>query len=103
VVAGRVLVLHLAFEHVRDRLEAAMRMVGRAHRLARAVVCRAHLVEEQKGIDQGEPPCGERPAHDEASALELAVRRLDARDGPAAVLAGHLRLTSPTGSQSFGP
>ena len=73
-VPGRVLVLELALEHVGDRLEAAVRMVGRADRLARPVVDRPHLVEEQERIDQLEPGGRERAAHDEAAALGLLVR-----------------------------
>src|ERR1700674_3899091 len=72
-VAGGIFVLHLAFEHVGDSLEAAVRMIGSADRLAGAVVDRAHLVDEQERIDRIDPLSREWPAHDETAALLLAV------------------------------
>jgi hypothetical protein len=68
-MAVGVLVLHLAFQHVGDGLETAVRMVRRAHRLARAVVHRAHLIQQQEGIEVHEHLGGERTVHDEAAAL----------------------------------
>ena len=68
-VPGGVLVLELSLEHVGHRLEAAVRMVGRAHGLARAVVGRPHLVEEQEGIDEVEARGRERTPNDEAARL----------------------------------
>jgi hypothetical protein len=49
-VAGGVFVLHLAVEHVGDRLEPAVRVVRRTDGLARGVRDRAHLVEDQEGV-----------------------------------------------------
>ena len=72
-VAGGVLVLPVALEQVGDGLEPAVRMVGRAHRLARAVLDRAHLVEEQEGVDLLQSRRGERTADDEAAAFLLGV------------------------------
>ena len=77
-VARRVLVLELALQHVSDGLEAAMRMIGRADRLAGAVVDRPHLVEQQERIDHVQSRGRDRPAHDEACPLALAVRGDDA-------------------------
>src|SRR6266704_3004734 len=45
-VAGRVLVLELALQHISDGLEAAMRVIWRADRLAGSVIDRPHLVEQ---------------------------------------------------------
>ena len=71
-MAGGVLVLHLSVEEVRHCLESAMRMIGRADGLARRVVDRSHLVEEQEGIEVIEDLRREGPAHPETSALESA-------------------------------
>src|SRR5439155_5639952 len=79
-VSRGVLVLELALQHVRDRLESAVRMIGRALGLAGAVARRPHLVEQQKWIDEGQPAGGERTSDDEAAALELTVRRDHALD-----------------------
>src|SRR5580765_189480 len=78
LVASGVLVLELALEHVGDGLEAAVRMVGRAHGLARGVIDRAHLVEQQEGVDQVQALGGKGTPHDEAGALALAVGGDDA-------------------------
>ncbi len=75
---GRVLVLELALQHVGDGLEAAVRVIGRADRLAGAVVDRPHLVEKEERIDHVQSRGRHRPAHDEACAFALAVRRDDA-------------------------
>ena len=70
-----VLVLDRALEDVRDGLEAAMRMVGRADRLARAVLDGTELVEQQERIDEmGRPPSG--------AAGEPRSRHLPAACGP---------------------
>ena len=66
--------LHRAVEHVGHGLEAAVRVVGRALRLARAEIDRAHVVEEQERVDLRERRGRERPAHLEPAALELADR-----------------------------
>ena len=79
-VAGTVLVLELAFDHVGDGLEAAMRMIGRAHRLTGRVIGRPHLVEQQERIDDLQPGHRKRPADDEPRALLLAIGVNDAMD-----------------------
>ena len=66
--------LELAVQHVGHRFESAVWMIGCALGLARAIVRRPHFVEQQKGIDEGQPCGWERPTDDEAAALELAVR-----------------------------
>ncbi len=78
-----VAVLHLAVEQVGDGLEAAVRVVGRAQRLAGQVVDRPHLVEheERVGAPQVER-AGERTAHGEARTLERGDRGRDLRDRP---------------------
>src|SRR5712691_11366999 len=73
-MAGRVLVLELALQHVSDGLGAAMRVIGRADRLAGAVISRPHLVEKEEGIDYVQSRGRHRPAHDEACAFALTVR-----------------------------
>src|SRR6266571_7956385 len=76
-MAGRVLVLELALQHVRDGLEAAMRVIGRADRFAGAVIGRPHLVEKEEGIDCVQSRGRHWPAHDEACAFALTVRSDD--------------------------
>src|SRR5882762_791370 len=73
-MAGRVLVLELALQHVSDGLEAAMRVIGRTDRLAGAVISRPHLVEKEEGIDYVQSRGRHWPAHDEACAFALTVR-----------------------------
>src|SRR5438094_10656191 len=73
-MAGRVLVLELALQHVSDGLEAAMRVIGRADRFAGAVIGRPHLVEKEEGIDCVQSRGRHWPAHDEACAFALTVR-----------------------------
>src|SRR6266849_827798 len=73
-MAGRVLVLELALQHVSDGLEAAMRVIGRADRLAWAVIGRPHLVDKEEGIDCVQSRGRHWPAHDEACAFALTVR-----------------------------
>src|SRR5712691_3088728 len=80
-MAGRVLVLELALQHVSDGLEAAMRVIGRADRLAGAVIGRPHLVEKEEGIDHVQSRGRHRPAHDEACAFALTVRGGEIRVG----------------------
>jgi hypothetical protein len=79
-VAGRIRVLHLAVEQVGHGLEAAVRMIGRADRLARPVIRRSHLVEQQERVGMAQTRAGERPSHDEAAALALAMRGHDFGD-----------------------
>ena len=79
-VPGRVLVLHLAREQVRHRLEAAVRVVRRAERLAGRVIGRPHLIEEKERIDEVERGPRKGAADDEAAPFALAVRGDDAED-----------------------
>src|SRR6185503_2073682 len=81
-VAERIAMLVLAGEHVRDRLEAAMRMVGRAERRAGLPLHRAEVIDQQERIEMAEPCDRERPAHREAAALDRALGLNDARDAP---------------------
>jgi hypothetical protein len=71
-------VLELALQHVSDGLEAAMRVIGRADRLAGAVVGRPHLVEQEERIRQVHALRGKRPPHDKARPFALPVRGDDA-------------------------
>jgi hypothetical protein len=80
-MARRVLVLPVTLEEVGDRLEAAVRMVRRSDRLARAVLDRTHLVEEEEGVDLHQTWRGEGTANDEAAALLLGVGLENAADG----------------------
>jgi len=79
-VPGGVLVLERSLEHVGHRLEPAVRMIGRSHGLARAVVGRTHLVEEEKRIHQIQSRGRERTPHHETAAFELPVCRDDLFD-----------------------
>jgi hypothetical protein len=76
-------VLHLAVEQIRDGLETAVRVVGRADGLARAVDDRAHLVEHEERVGRAEVGARlrERPVHREAGALERGGRSDDRRYG----------------------
>jgi len=71
--AVRVAVADLAVEHVRDGLEPAMRVVGRALGLARRVLDGAHVVEEQERVGQPEVEGGRRAT--DLKALPLEERR----------------------------
>jgi hypothetical protein len=75
-----VLVLGLALEEVRDGLEASVRVIGRAHRATRRGLDRAHLVEEEEGVELLEPADREGPAYDEASAFDGTDGRDHAED-----------------------
>ena len=79
-VAGGILVLHLAVEHIGHRLEAAVRMVRRAEGLARRVVDRPHLVEQQERVGVAQSLARKWTAHDEPAALALAMRGDDFHD-----------------------
>ncbi|CAM2158015.1 conserved hypothetical protein [Paraburkholderia tropica] len=76
----RILVAEAAREHVRDRLEAAMRMVGRALGGAGRVVGGPHFVEQQKRVEIHQLTGGERAVDDESPALGGANRGKDAFD-----------------------
>src|SRR5258708_13042931 len=78
MMAGRVLVLELPLQHVSDGLEAAMRVIGRADRLAGTVVGRPHLVEKEERIGHIQPRGRHGPADDEARPFALAVGGGDA-------------------------
>src|SRR5579859_3631361 len=74
-----VLVLHLAFQYVGDGLEAPVRMVRRAHRFARGVIHRTHLVQQQERIEVHQQLGGKRSVHDETATLAGADASDDAR------------------------
>src|SRR5690554_1545411 len=78
--------LELSLKHIGHGLEAAVRMVGGADRLAGPIIGRAHLVDEQEGIDMAEPSAREGAPHDEAAAFSLAMRLDDACDGAVRIL-----------------
>ncbi len=77
-VAGRILVLELAVEQIRDGLKAAMRMVRGADRLAGRIVHRPHLVQQEERVELRHFGRGERAADDEAAAFDGAPRADDA-------------------------
>ena len=72
----RVLVLHLAREHVGHCLESSVRVIRRALSLTRRERHRPHLIQEQERVELRERRLRERPAHEKARALQ----RLDAVD-----------------------
>ncbi len=72
-VPGRILVLAFSFEHVRDGLEPAVRMVRRPDRFAWLVLHRPHLVEQQERIGMPKACARKWPTHDEAGPLLLAM------------------------------
>src|SRR6266536_3980291 len=72
-MACGILVLDAAFENVRDGLEAAMRMIGCADRLAGSVLDRTQLVDEQERVHELEPGRRHWPAYDKPGTLVLAV------------------------------
>src|ERR1700687_34868 len=72
-VPGGVLVLHLTVEHVGNGLEAAMRMIRRADRLARRVLDRPHLIDQQEGVGHLEAWRRKRPTDDEPPSLGLMM------------------------------
>src|SRR3972149_3555075 len=84
-----VAVLERSVDHVRDRLEAAMRVPGRALRLARRIFHLAHLVEMDERVEIGQVDPGERTTNREALPFEPARR---ARDASHRALAGDRRI-----------
>jgi hypothetical protein len=68
-VAPGVLVLDLAVENVGNGFESAVRVVGRSFGLARSILRRPHLVEQQEGPDIVETSRWKRPTHQETGAL----------------------------------
>jgi hypothetical protein len=83
-------VLELALEEIGHGLEAPVRMIGCAHRLARAVVGGPHLVEQQEGIDVVEAEAGEGAPHDEPASLPLSMRGREPRDPARACDGNHM-------------
>jgi hypothetical protein len=75
--AHRVVVLQKAVHHVGHGLEAAVRVPGRALRLARSVVDLAHLVQVDEWVEVGQVGTGERAEDREALTLEAARCRRD--------------------------
>ena len=69
-IARGVFVLELAVEQVRDGLESAMRVIGRADRLAGRVVDRTHFIEQEKGIEQRQFRRRKGPPDDKAAAFD---------------------------------
>src|SRR5262249_21449358 len=74
----RILMFHPACQHIGDRLESSMRMVGRAFRLSRGVVNRAHFVEQQEWIEFSECALWEWSPNRKSASFEC----LDAAGNP---------------------
>jgi hypothetical protein len=79
-VAGTVLVLELAVQHVGDRLETTVRMVWRTNRFARPIVDRTHFIEQQERVDVIEPCAWERPADQKSASLTQTLGMNDSLD-----------------------
>src|SRR5205814_5617495 len=79
-MSRRVLVLELAVQRVRDRLESAVGVIGRTDGFSGTVSRRSHFVDEQEGIDQLEVPAGKRAPDDEPRPLALALADGNAGD-----------------------
>ena len=77
---GGVLVLERPVDHVRHGLEAPVRVPGGALGLAGGVLDGTHVVEQQERVGERQVHAGERPAYDEALALDLAARGDDLAD-----------------------
>ena len=78
---GGVLVLEAAVDHVRDRLESAVRVPRRAAGLAGLVIDLAHLVHVDERVEGGAAHAGERAHDGEALALVAAWTGGDRGDG----------------------
>ena len=63
--------IHAPGEHVRHRLEAAVRMIRSSFRFAGSELRRTHFVEEEKRIEVVERRSGERTVNQEATAFAL--------------------------------
>ena len=72
--------LERAVDHVRDRLEAAVRMPGRALRFAGCVFDLAHLIEVDERVELGEVDAGEGATYREALTFEPVRGRGQAAD-----------------------
>ena len=77
----RVVVLEDAIDDVGDGFETAVRMPGRALRLARRVLDLAHLVHVHERVERGDWDAGEGAAHGEALAFEAGRGSGDRPDG----------------------
>ena len=77
----RILVLECAIDHVRDRLEASMRVPRRALGFAGRVFDLAHLVEVDERIEILERDAGEGAADREPLPFEAVRGVRDAADG----------------------
>ena len=71
-----------ASQQVRDGLEATVRVIRSTDRLARRVLHRSHLVEQQEGIDRRDVARRERSTHDEAPTLGLPMRGNETENAP---------------------
>ncbi len=80
--AVRVLVLERAVDHVRDGLEAAVRVPGRALGLPRRVVDLPHLVHVHERVEILQVHAGEGAADGESLPLEPTRSRRDGLDRP---------------------
>ena len=60
VVAVRSSTTHPTVDHVGDGFETAVRVIGSADGFAGRILRRSHLIDEQKGVDVGEPLNGKR-------------------------------------------
>jgi hypothetical protein len=88
-------------QHVRDGLEATVRMPRGALCLSRSVLEGAHVVEQQERVGEGQVHAGERTPDHEALALELPVGGHDPADVPP--VGGRLGQRSQPGEgQRFG-
>ena len=82
--AVRVVVLHDAVDHVRDGLEAPVRMPRCTDGFVRCVLDGAELVEQEERVRHVRvDAAGERPPHGEAGAFDGVVGGDDASDGTA--------------------
>src|SRR5438445_2568714 len=82
--AGRVLMLEGSVDHVGDRLEPAVRMPGRALRLARSVLNLAHLIHMDEGVEELLIQAVKSSAHRKGVALQAFWRARDADNGAGA-------------------
>ena len=74
-MTGRVTVFELAVKHVGHRLKAAVRVIRGANPLARPIVHRAHLIDQQDRIEVAQPRRWQGPTDLEAATLGLVSCR----------------------------
>src|SRR6187200_3253672 len=79
-VAKAVALVHLAAQHVGDRLDAAVRMPRKAGEILLGVVV-AEIVEEEKRIEVGGVAEPERATQVHPGPLDRRLRLADALDG----------------------